>query len=211
MALAASWLQQAGSSATRADRRAMARLAGLACDPESSSFAMQYVDRVARADSDAVAARQLVSVASGSTPRFLGPVDRVLLRVAAVLARVPALSGLVVPLARMRMRALVGGLLVSADRGLTAHVLRMRSQGFAQNVNLLGELVLGNEEAERRLEAALDLLANENVEYGNVACAHRSSGTSGEAWTDEQFVLPPPVGSVGEDQRHNGAAEPLGL
>ena len=71
----------------------------------------------------------------------------------------PVLPTLVMPLARRRMRALVGHLVVDADeRGMRRHLDRRRAEGFRMNVNLLGEAVLGDDEADRRVDEATRLL-----------------------------------------------------
>lgn len=167
--LAASWISRAEAGATTRERVSFSRLARLATDAHSSLFAMRFVDRVARAATDSVAARQLAAVvrAQGRVPDFLGVPDKIMLKVGAELGKI--LPALVVPAARMRMRSLVGGLVVGAEEkefGIFAR--KMRREGYAQNVNLLGEMVLGEEEAEKRLQKAIALIKGEHVEYVSV-------------------------------------------
>ena len=72
-----------------------------------------------------------------------------LLAVGSVVA--PLAPPLVVPLARWRLRQIIGHLVVDArDPALGEHLAAARAQGFRQNVNLLGEAVLGEAEAARR-------------------------------------------------------------
>jgi RHH-type proline utilization regulon transcriptional repressor/proline dehydrogenase/delta 1-pyrroline-5-carboxylate dehydrogenase len=109
---------------------------------------MAFCDRVLRPESARVAARQLRRIARAGQPGFLGFTDRLLVRAGATTSSV--LPGLVLPLARRRIRALVGDLIADAtDPGLARHLARLRSQGFRVNVNLLGEAVLGEAEAAR--------------------------------------------------------------
>jgi RHH-type proline utilization regulon transcriptional repressor/proline dehydrogenase/delta 1-pyrroline-5-carboxylate dehydrogenase len=51
---------------------------------------------------------------------------------------------------------------------LAAHALRRRRQGIRLNVNILGEEVLGEEEAERRLNRVLEILRHPLVDYVSV-------------------------------------------
>ena len=119
---------------------------------------MAFCDRVLRPESPGVAARQLRRLAGGPEPAFLSPTDRALLRWGARLSS--ALPGTVVPLARRRLRAMVGELVADAeDPALGRHLARLRAEGFGVNVNLLGEAVLGDEEAARRRDALVALMA----------------------------------------------------
>lgn len=67
------------------------------------------------------------------------------------------------------MRGLVGHLIVDSDpQRLAAHIERRRSEGDRLNVNLLGEAVLGDAEADRRLAETLDLVRRPGVDYVSV-------------------------------------------
>ena len=89
---------------------------------------MAFCDRVLRPESPEVAARQLRRVVTAGPPRFLSPADRALLRWGARLSS--ALPGAVMPLARRRLRAMVGGLLADAtDPALRRHLAALRCRG----------------------------------------------------------------------------------
>ena len=166
--LVATWAASAGRHVTRHDRRTAGRLARLVADEDGVVFAMRFVDRVIRPEDDRVAARQLRHLlVDAELPGFLSPIDRLLLRAGAVVA--PVAPRLVMPLARRRMRRLVGHLVVDTDGvALSHHLDRRREAGFAMNVNLLGEAVLGPAEAERRYARLLDLLGRSDVDYVSV-------------------------------------------
>jgi RHH-type proline utilization regulon transcriptional repressor/proline dehydrogenase/delta 1-pyrroline-5-carboxylate dehydrogenase len=177
------WLDAADSSETREDRRSARRLHRLVDDPGGVAFTMQFADRVIRPDDDRVAAGQLHELAGGavSLPRFLSPVDRALLRAGANLA--PKLPRLVMPLARRRMRQIVGHLVVDAHRAsMERHLGARRAEGFDLNVNLLGEAVLGEREAARRLHATIDLLGDDHVDYVSVKISGVASQLQHWAW-----------------------------
>ena len=165
------WAANAGGSdaATR-------RLASLVHDPDGVEFALRFVDRVARPDDDHVAARELARLAGrGATlPGFANVLDRAMLRAGAVLA--PRVPRAVVPLARRRLRGLVGHLVVdAADRPLRRHLASARAQGRRLNLNLLGEAVLGDDEADRRMARTLDLIRRPDVDYVSVKASSVAS------------------------------------
>ena len=163
------WLARAQELETRTTRATMERLRGVVVDDDGIGFVMAFIDRVARPDDATVAADQLRAVVDDaeSLPAFLGPLDRALLRVGARLA--PLAPRLVIPLARRRMRSIVGHLVAPADPdGLAGHLTRQRAGGWASNVNLLGEAVLGRREATSRLRALTNLLHQPDVDYVSV-------------------------------------------
>ena len=162
------WLAASRETETRAERSTIRSLHRMIEDPEGLLFTMGFVDRVARPDSNDAAAYQLASlVRSLRTPRFLSSVDRLLLRAGALVG--PHLPGVVVPLALRRLRGIVGHLVVDAEPdALATHLATRRAQGFAQNVNLLGEAVLGEREADRRLRATAALVDQSHVDYVSV-------------------------------------------
>ncbi len=162
------WLEAARSSASRRDRTTTRRLAGVVSDRPGTAFAMRFVDRVIRPEDPATSARQLASlVGEAELPSFLSSFDRLLVRAGAWLG--PRLPGLVMPIARRRMRALVGHLVVDSEpERLAAHLRTRSAEGFSLNVNMLGEAVLGDAEARRRHREVLDTLAQPDVDYVSV-------------------------------------------
>ena len=162
------WLEAADTSESRRERSAARRLADVVNDRPGTVFAMRFVDRVIRPEDPSVSARQMASlVAEAELPAFLSPLDRLLLRVGARLG--PALPSVVMPIARRRMRALVGHLVVDSQPERLADHLRSRSAaGYSLNVNMLGEAVLGDAEARRRHREVLDALSQPDVDYVSV-------------------------------------------
>lgn len=162
------WLRRAEDLETSQDRQVMNRLGDLVADDEGVRFVMQFVDRVARPDDAVVAAAQLKSlVLSSDSPSFLGPIDKLLMQAGARLA--PLLPRVVIGLATRRMRAIVGHLVAPADHdALTKHLEHQRDGGYASNVNLLGEAVLGETEATARLDRLKELLDVPEIDYVSV-------------------------------------------
>ncbi len=64
----------------------------------------------------------------------------------------PIFPGIVVPIARWALKILIGHLIIDASENkLASSLRRLTKRGDQLNINLLGEAVLGDEEADRRL------------------------------------------------------------
>lgn len=157
----------AGSKTDKAVARASAALGALVSDPAGLELAVGFVDDVARPQDVHVAAKALARLGKkAGSATFLSASDRALFRAGALTA--PVLPGIVVPAARARLRQLVGHLVADAGNGLTAHLARTRAEGYTLNVNLLGEAVLGKEEAAGRLARTIALVERPDVDYVSI-------------------------------------------
>jgi RHH-type proline utilization regulon transcriptional repressor/proline dehydrogenase/delta 1-pyrroline-5-carboxylate dehydrogenase len=142
------------------------RLSGLLKDPRGLEFTLGFVDRVIRPEDRRVAARNLERL-SRRVPRFLPWYLR-----AAIVAGGGfgvLLPWPIIPVAREVFRRMVGHLVVDATPKRLGRTLeKLRSPGVRLNVNLLGEAVLGEREAARRLAGTTELLARPDVDYVSV-------------------------------------------
>ncbi|MFD1825218.1 bifunctional proline dehydrogenase/L-glutamate gamma-semialdehyde dehydrogenase [Mumia zhuanghuii] len=162
-ALVRQWLAVAAQVPT--DRSAQ-QLADVLKDPAGLPFAVGFVDGVIRPEDARVAARAFAEHAH-DVPSFLPWHLRAAIRVGAVAARVA--PGLVIPMVRRVLRGMVGHLVVDAsDRRLGQAIARIRSRGVRLNLNLLGEAVLGEREASRRLDGTERLLSRPDVDYVSI-------------------------------------------
>lgn len=163
VALAERWLHAAADGS--ADDAASKQLAGLMQDPDGVHFTMDFVDRVARPDDDKVAAAELRKLSSA--PDFLGALNKGMLGLGSLAGRVA--PQLVMPLARARMRQMVGHLVLDADGKALEKLLDDAARDDVQlNLNLLGEAVLGNDEADDRARRTAELIENPKVTYVSV-------------------------------------------
>ncbi|MEJ5919466.1 bifunctional proline dehydrogenase/L-glutamate gamma-semialdehyde dehydrogenase [Corynebacterium sp. H78] len=147
---------------------AATQLAKLVHDPAGVDFTMTFVDRVARPEDNKTAARQLSRLTTSSaTPSFLSSLDRAAMKLGGILSqRIP---GVVMPIARKRMRDLVNHLVLDSEGSALQELLDdAHSHGRQLNLNLLGEAVLGRDEAQRRLQDTIELLSRPNVDYVSV-------------------------------------------
>ena len=156
-------MRQAVAGATRAERRQLRRLGRLVADPAGRELVQRLTDDVIRIESDHRAARRFADViAAQPLPRSLSIVDRVLVVVGARLA--PRLPGAVMPLVRRRIVSETRGVVLPAeDPKFAAHLAERRRQGIGLLVNPLGESILGDDEARRRVEQVLGRLRRHDV------------------------------------------------
>lgn len=144
-----------------------ARLAGVLSDPNGLDFTVGFVDGVVRPEDLKVAAHNLRDLVP-LTPKFLPAALRGLIRLGGALA--PAFPGIVVPISRRVLRGMVRHLIVDAtDAKLGKAIRRIRSDdGVHLNINVLGEAILGEDEAARRLAGTRRLLERDDVDYVSI-------------------------------------------
>ncbi|MGX5358473.1 bifunctional proline dehydrogenase/L-glutamate gamma-semialdehyde dehydrogenase [Kocuria sp. KH4] len=142
------------------------QLAGVLKDPRGLDFTVGFVDGVVRPEDIRVAARNLARLAP-KVPAFLPWYLRTAVRAGGALA--PAAPQVVIPAARRALREMVGHLIVDASEArLGKSIAKIRTDDVRLNVNLLGEAVLGDHEADRRLQGTHDLLARPDVDYVSI-------------------------------------------
>ena len=145
---------------------AAARLAGVLQDANGLPFTLGFVDGVMRPESLTAAASQLHRIAP-IVPEFLPWYLRSAVRLGGGVA--PILPSPVVPIARRALRDMVGHLVVDARPAkLGPAIERIRATGSRLNLNLLGEAVLGEAEAKRRLDGIHELVRRPDVDYVSV-------------------------------------------
>lgn len=163
VALVRRWLAE--SAQVPADK-AGAQLAGLLKDPKGLDFTVGFIDGVIRPEDPRIAARNFAALAS-EVPAFLPWHLRNAVRLGALAGRV--VPRLVIPIVRRALRSLVGHLIVDAtDARLGRSIAKIRRDGVRLNINLLGEAVLGEREAARRLQGTHELLARPDVDYVSI-------------------------------------------
>ena len=141
-------------------------LAGVLKDPVGLDFTLGFVDRVVRPEDPRVAAKNFERL-SRRVPRFLPWPLRALITLGVGFSVL--FPWLVIPIARRVLRRMVDHLVVDATpRKLDKTLGRLRASGARLNLNLLGEAVLGDREAARRLQGTRELLARDDVDYVSV-------------------------------------------
>jgi len=177
------WIDPANARKQPSDPAAK-RLAHLLKDPQGLDFTIGFVDRVIRPDDTRVAAHNLRALAR-HTPGFLPLHLRALVKLGAFFSLM--LPGLVVTTARRALRRMVGHLIIDArPKKLGKAIAKLRADGDRLNLNLLGEAVLGNDEATRRLAGTRELLERDDVDYVSVKVSAIASQLS--MWAFDETV-----------------------
>ncbi len=152
---------------TRHERAVRRQFVRLFRDPEALRVTIAMTDEVMRCASRDGATRLLRRTAPRATVAGFGLVNALGLRLmAAVSGTAPSF---VVRLVHWRVRRLSGDLILdAAPAALSRHARRRRREGLALNVNVLGEAVLGEREANQRLETVLAMVRRDDVSYVSV-------------------------------------------
>ncbi|OYN90860.1 proline dehydrogenase family protein [Parenemella sanctibonifatiensis] len=161
------WLVESeGSQATGRAAMAADLLAGVLAHPSGLPFTMGFVDRVVRPEDPVTAAAQFAELARMDLDFLPAPLAKLVRLGGAVASRAPHQ---VVPIARRVLRELVGHLVLdSRPHALKRSLAHLRRDGVRVNLNLLGEAVLGQDEADRRLAGTLELLRRPDVDYVSI-------------------------------------------
>ncbi len=180
-ALVQRWLVE---SETHPVEPAAQRLSEVLKDPNGLAFTVGFVDGVMRPEDLRVAGRKLAEL-SDITPALLPGYLRAAIKTGGFWA--PKIPGVVVPISRRVLRAMVGHLVLDATPSkLGPAIAKLRKSGNRLNLNLLGEAVLGEREAGHRLQGTRDFLARDDVDYVSIKVSSVVSQLS--MWSFDEAV-----------------------
>jgi len=168
VALARQLQERAMALQTPEERQQQAELDRLIQLPADKATLVQLTDQAFRAHRPGRAADQLTHILDvQGVPRFFSPVDRTLL--AGFRSVGGLLPGVTVPLVKEKMHHETAKVVLPAEPELLGpHLQVRRREGVRMNLNYLGEALLGEREAERRLERYLAALEDPEVEVISV-------------------------------------------
>ena len=152
------------------DRREKAnrkRVARLFKDPKAIEATITLTDEVMRISSVTSSSRIFRRAAKKASIVGFGPINGIGLHAIGILSNV--LPKPVVAAVHQRVRALSKDLILAAEPAKLAKHLGKRSEkGLALNINVLGEAVLGDHEAELRFQSILEMMRRPEVNYISV-------------------------------------------
>ena len=151
-----------------AERRQQAELDRMLRNPADKATLVELTDQAFRSHAAARTAEQFTHILDvQGIPRFFSPLDRALLRGFQTFG--DWLPSVTVPLVQAHLRHETANVVLPAEPDLLhEHLAARRRQGLRMNLNLLGEALLGEEEAQRRLETYLETLQSPEVEVLSV-------------------------------------------
>ena len=163
---------------TPAERRQQAELDRMLQHPQDKATLTQMTDQGFRSRNPDRAVDQLIHILDvQGIPRFFSRLDRALLR--GFQSFGDYLPGVAVPLVKDKMRKETSNVILPAERDLLReHLAARREDGIRMNVNFLGEALLGEAEAQHRLEKYLSALQEPEIEVVSVKISTLTSQIS---------------------------------
>jgi RHH-type proline utilization regulon transcriptional repressor/proline dehydrogenase/delta 1-pyrroline-5-carboxylate dehydrogenase len=166
--LAANMLNEANRTMTRVEKRIQAELSRMMRDPIGKVFTTDMTDQCFRSHKSERVADQLVYLLNQlGIPKYLNWTKRFSLGVFQLLGH--TFSWLFVPMATFMLRHATARVILPGEKeALKKHMAKRRQEGVRLNINHLGEAILGEAEARRRLDVYLKDLSGEDIEYVSV-------------------------------------------
>jgi len=160
-------LEASLADTSRAEAASSARMARLLADDSGRDLVLDLTDQVLRIRSPRRAIKRLRALVKAGVPQSLSAFDRFGLRALGALAPLaPSIADRAVD---WRIdRDTNGVILDAADPMFSQYVSQRTSEGFQLNVNVLGEAILGDDEARTRLDAVLARMERPDVNYVSV-------------------------------------------
>jgi RHH-type proline utilization regulon transcriptional repressor/proline dehydrogenase/delta 1-pyrroline-5-carboxylate dehydrogenase len=174
---------------TPEERRQQRELDRMLQNPHDKNTLVQLTDQAFRSKEKWRTAEHLTHILDvQGIPRFFSPLDRALLRGFRTFGG--WLPGVSVPLVKEHMQHETANVILPAEPDLlTEHLAARYREGVRMNLNLLGEAVLGEAEAGRRLEKCLEALQLPEVEVISVKISTVYSQISALAREDTIRIL----------------------
>src|SRR3989454_3160535 len=166
--LAEALLQEARAQQTLEERAQARKLARMMADPPGKELTIARADQAFRSHRPERIADQLAYLLERyGVPRYMDWWERVALVLGGAVAPFP--RSLVVPPTVNRLRHETQNVILPGEEeDLRRYLEERRRAGMRLNLNQLGEAILGEAEAARRLAAYLALIARDDVEYISV-------------------------------------------
>lgn len=166
--IASQLLQAAQQGESSSERSRRLKLARLMDDPRGKAWTCTITDQCFRSSLPKRIADQFVFlIKKFGIPHYLSRMEKAKLKVfKAVCKLIPSLF---VPLVNQMVRQEMAGVILPGNKKkLLCHLRKRKKEKITVNLNHLGEAILGEEEAERRLKLYLDDLAQPEIEVISV-------------------------------------------
>lgn len=150
---------------SEAERREQLKYATLIQNPSDKIFLTKLLDESSQIrDRKKLAERMKCLLDRYGVPKFFPPSDNALLKAYQWIGY--RFDSIAVPVFKKRLRADTAGVIVDEARPhLTNHLASRYKNHIGQNVNLLGEVVVGDCEADKRYHHYLDALKERDINY----------------------------------------------
>ena len=138
--------------------------------PSDKKFIVRMLDETSQIhDTQKLARRVKELIDQYGIPQFLDKGDHALFWMYQKFAYLPLFNWAAVPIIKWRLRRDTSRVIINAARpSLTQHLAKRFQDDIGQNVNLLGEVVLGEAEADKRYYSYFDALKEPDINYISV-------------------------------------------
>src|SRR3990167_3460459 len=166
--LAALMLYEAGKGMTFSEKKLYQELSRLMSDPIGKVFASALTDECFRSDSHLRIANQMIHLMTYlGIPEYLSGFKK--LKLFAFKCFGPRISQFLVPFATKALRKETERVILPGEQAeLMKHLKMRKSEGVRQNINHLGEAILSESEAKKRLHLYLEDLKNPEIDYVSI-------------------------------------------
>ncbi|MGD8952334.1 MAG: bifunctional proline dehydrogenase/L-glutamate gamma-semialdehyde dehydrogenase [Desulfobacterales bacterium] len=168
LSIARAWQDRANELLTSEEKGIQEQMEQLMTHPIDKAVLTKMIDQSFRPrDPSRVADQVNAILTSHGIPDFFPRVDRLLIQMFLGFGRhFPAFT---VPKMIKRMRGSSSRAIIPGEKdALHAHLLKRKKQGVRMNINHLGEALLGEKEASRRLDTYIEDMKNPEIEYISV-------------------------------------------
>lgn len=187
--LAGYMITEANLTQTKHEKQQQSQLARMMNDPSGKVFTTCMTDQCFRSDKSSRIANQLAYlIRKLGTPSYLS-FDRKL-GLTAFKYLGPIMPGVLVPLTKMMLREETSTVILPGEsKALAEHMSRRRKEKVRINLNHLGEAILGEDEAKKRLQIYIEDLEKPDIEYISVKISTICSQLNLLAWEDTLQML----------------------
>ena len=169
-----SWMRklydESYSGLTKVEKGEQRMYGTMVTTPSDKKFMVRMLDETSQVrDRQKLARRVKDLIDQYGIPQFLGTTDHCLFWMYQKFAYLPLFNWVSVPIIKWRLRRDTSRVIINAARpNLTDHLATRFKEDIGQNVNLLGEVVVGDGEADKRYEKHLEALKEPDINYISV-------------------------------------------
>ena len=169
-----SWMRklydESYSGLTKTEKSEQHMYGTMVTTPNDKKFIVRMLDETSQIrDRKKLALRVKELIDQYGIPKFLDWFDHLLFWMYQKFGYLPLFNWAAVPIIKWRLRRDTSRVIIDAARpSLTQHLATRFQQDIGQNVNLLGEVVLGDGEADKRYYSYLEALKEPDINYISV-------------------------------------------
>ncbi|MES2996928.1 MAG: proline dehydrogenase family protein [Verrucomicrobiota bacterium] len=166
--LAAEWLHQARETMRHDERKQAAQLSRMMDDAPGKALTLAMADQVFRPPSTSRSAERFRALVKDyGVPEFLPAHERIGMKIGAAASALA--PGIVMPIVTAKLRHESDSVILPGeDDQLQPHLEACRKAGMRMNLNQLGEAILGEGEAEKRMQAVIRRIESPDCDYLSV-------------------------------------------